>query len=114
MKCPYDLSPESDKKLTMNDLNWLSLKENHDYYYQIETQMLCVDVEFGDFVVWSANETKITRYSKDPSICDIIISKCTDYFYFYNAVIPELLTHIHTRNRKIETNCKLQLQNIRI
>ena len=30
----------------------LSLKHNHAYYYQMQLQMKCCNVKYGDFVVW--------------------------------------------------------------
>lgn len=99
IKCPYNLSAESEKNMKMSDLDWIPLKETHDYYYQIQMQMLCVNVQLCDFVVWSENECKILRYSRNALTCSSIINKCTGYFH--NAVLPELLAKFHSRKRKM-------------
>lgn len=60
IKFPYNLTQSKD----LESLSYLSngkLKENHQYFYQIQMQLLLCEAKFGDFVVWSPNEYHIER-----------------------------------------------------
>ena len=34
----------------------MKLNCEHEYYYQVQTQMMCTGHQFGNFFVWSLNE----------------------------------------------------------
>jgi hypothetical protein len=98
VKCPYSVAQEGKSLWTLDyvDNVSLQLKENHIYFYQIQLQMLCAGVEFCDFIVWTPNEHLMLRCARNIDLCNEMMEKTRDYFY--NAIMPELLSKYHTRN----------------
>lgn len=72
------------------------LKKTHDYYYQVQTQMLATDTKFSYFVVWSLNILLVIKIEANLEIFDEIISKCT--IFHQQIILPELLGRFWTRN----------------
>lgn len=76
IKCPsksQDLSPEEAvrKKIikfcTLTDRE-LKLKKNHDYYFQVQGQMLVTGISQVYFVVWTPKGINIEKIYKDEEI----------------------------------------------
>lgn len=102
VKCPYNLTNGKD----LESLSYLSngkLKENHQYFYQIQTQLLLCEAKYGDFMVWSPNEYHIERIYINNDICMEIIAKFK--WFFYEAILPELLGRYFTNRHSIEQTC---------
>jgi hypothetical protein len=58
LKCPFCLGDVSNDitclpYLSQDSEGVLKLIEEHDYYYQVQLQMLCSETKYADFFVWS-------------------------------------------------------------
>jgi len=95
IKCPYSLSQGND----IENLDYLTdgnLKNNHPYFYQVQTQMLICGVNYADFVIWSPNNYHIECININHKLCNEIIIKSK--WFFYEAILPELLGRFVTTN----------------
>ena len=84
-----------------------SLQRDHQYYYQVQTQMFVCDVAFADFVVCTfPNDTATINIEW---ICvdeDFLVESIVQAGQFYTVLtLPELLGKWYTR----VTLCHLQL-----
>jgi putative phage-type endonuclease len=98
VKCPFCVK---DKKISESDdkiefLNHGKLKENHKYYYQVQTQMLITEKEFCDFVVWTQEDMTVQRIEPDQDSHDEIVTKSTNFFV--QVVLPEIMGNFVTRD----------------
>lgn len=94
-KCPYSLRDGS----TIQSLSYMNegkLNMNHDYFYQIQAEMLCANVMHGDFCVWTPHEMHVERIYLDEKFCETMLGKAE--VFFYEAIVPELLAKYFTRN----------------
>ena len=98
IKCPY-CTNNSDPELAAF-LKDGSLLSSHQYYYQIQTQMLVCQVEFGDFIVCTfPNDTPTLfrqRIEMDVDFLSQCIMKSGDLYKV--AIMPELLGRWFTRS----------------
>jgi len=86
IKCPYSLTEDN----RIGSMTYGKLNKNHQYYYQVQTQLLMCGVTYGDFVVWSMYEDcYVERIQIDYEMCDEIVAKSK--WFFYEAILPELL-----------------------
>ena len=78
IKCPYilkdtyikSLTPEQKKHFCLEICgDQLKLKRNHQYYYQIQTQIGIMKLKWCDFAVWSPKELYIERIVFDEIFC---------------------------------------------
>ena len=81
----------------------LALDHTHDYYYQVQTQLFVLNVEYCDFCVCTfsgdnVNGLHIERISKDFQFR----SDCTKQseHLFVTSILPELLGKWYTRPYK--------------
>ncbi len=71
VKCPYKLhwdpiETEMDWHFYMNYLDENNkLNRAHDYYHQIQGQLVATDLPWCDFIVWSPSKTHIQRIERD-------------------------------------------------
>jgi len=92
LKCPYCLSSlQSD----LEDVPYLRdghLIQEHDYFYQVQTQLMCMKLKYGDFFVWSPRVQEgvyhLERMSLKVNVCETILQG--SYTFFLESVIPEL------------------------
>lgn len=100
IKCPHSLT----KDKSIESLTYLTngkLIKNHQYYYQLQTQLLICGVTYGDFLVWSLYEDcYIERIYIDYEICDDIVAKSK--WFFYEAILPELLGRHFTNTLSVK------------
>ena len=76
------------KFLTINN-DKVALKRSHQYYYQVQTAMLCTQTQWCDFVVRTCIDFQVVeRIHLDQEFCSSFISK-VQKFYF-NSILPEL------------------------
>ena len=97
MKNPYTarsqtLKEASEKssfclKHNKND-NSFQLKESHDYYYQVQTQLYCTGRHWCDFVLRTDNDLHIERIKKNQAWQDKNLPKLKDFYL--SALLPEL------------------------
>ena len=66
----------------------LSLKRTHNYFYQIQTAMLCTETKWCDFVVRTTVDLHVERIFFDDSFCNSFLQKVR-YFYF-DCILPQL------------------------
>jgi len=77
------------KFLTLNN-GAVSLKRSHQYYYQVQTAMLCTQTEWCDFVVRTSVDFKVVeRVRVDNEFCDSFIHKVQGFYF--NSILPELM-----------------------
>ncbi len=77
----------------------LSLKKDHQYFYQAQTQIHLTQASYCDFVVWGAGEDgigeiHIERILPDTDFFDTMCEKVHTFVQKY--VIPELLAKVFT------------------
>ena len=97
IKCPF-VTKDDDP----HDAHFLengSLDTNHQYYYQVQTQLFVSGAEFGDFVVCTfPNNTPtllVERITLDEQFVNICIEQASHFFKI--AILPELLGRWYTR-----------------
>ena len=112
IKCPFCCRDKSfDEKavegsfcLEQSPDGTLTLKHNHQYYYQIQLQMYCCNAAVGDFVVWRKGEILIERIEYDAMFMESVIHKTAAFFY--KLVLPELVGKVLTRDKVAEITGK--------
>lgn len=105
IKCPYCLRNASPQEITEN-ADFLSkkdksLKKDHSFYYQIQTQLFVTELQFCDLVVWTNDNIYIERVHPNTVFWDAFLDKAT--LFFHKIILPELLSKIWTSKK--ETNC---------
>ena len=101
IKCPYkyrNMSPKSECALSdplfylkLDDKKQIILSREHQYYTQIQGQLLVSKQKQCDFVCWTTEDMFIEPIPEDVDLRDMIIEKCKNFFITY--LLPELLTH---------------------
>ena len=70
------------------------MKTTHQYYFQVQLQMLVTERDYCDFFVWTAgkheNDTHLVRVSKDLAFIENLKFKLEKVFQ--NAILPELVS----------------------
>ena len=64
------------------------LKQRHDYYYQIQCQLYCVDREWCDFVLKTNKDIHIERIYRDRNWWGLQQEKLRTFYF--DALLPEL------------------------
>ena len=64
------------------------LKRRHDYYYQIQCQMYCCNVEWCDFVVRINKDLHVERIPRNPNWWKQQLPRLKDFYF--DALLPEL------------------------
>ena len=108
IKCPYCHRGESiedaashDKNFCLkNTVNGLALDQSHAYYYQVQTQLFVMNVEYCDFCVCTFTDNlsdglHIERISKDFEFWNDCTKKAETFFL--TSILPELLGKWYTR-----------------
>ena len=87
----------------------LSLKRTHNYFYQVQSAMLCTETKWCDFVVRTIIDLHVERIFFDEDFCTNFIPKVR-YFYF-DCILPQL-----TDSRLPERFCEPMewIQNITV
>lgn len=65
-----------------------ALKKRHDYYYQIQCQMFCCDLEWCDFVVRTNKALHVERIFRDQTWWNQQLPKLRNFYF--SALLPEL------------------------
>ena len=95
VKCPY---ASRDREITTTSVPYmeqdgenLKLKEGHDYYYQVQGQLLCTNCSYCDFVVYTFIDFKICRVFRDDAFIGEMISKLQWFFdnYYRSALLKK-------------------------
>ena len=107
IKCPYNrredsiegVAPDSRSCLKVS-ANGTQLDTDHEYYYQVQTQIHVCKVDYGDFCVctFPSNSTPqihVERISPDPVFWEACLSTAT--MFFDCCLLPQLLGRWYTR-----------------
>ena len=102
MKCPHSVKesfPEDNNHSFCmekgSDGKW-TLKREHSYYYQVQTQMHACNLEYSDFIVWSESDgTLIDCVYRDTEFFDNIIDDLQHLFVY--GVLPEIVGKWYSR-----------------
>lgn len=106
-KCPYsarDLTPseactELKAFYCKLDEGRLTLKHNHNYFYQIQGVMAVTKRKWCDFVIWTPKGISIERIKADTSFWGKMEPKLDSFWDA--AILPELAAPEHTHKRPI-------------
>ncbi|KAG0435465.1 hypothetical protein HPB47_018463 [Ixodes persulcatus] len=74
----------------------LSLKRDHMYFFQVQTQMAVCNVAYCDFVMWTVKDIHIERVLRDETFWSQVLPRGTRLFV--SAILPELLSRYFTRS----------------
>lgn len=104
IKCPYatrnctviDMCLQDSSFLVEDDIGNICLDKQHDYHYQVQTQLLVTDVNHCDFIVWTNEDFFVERIYHDELFQETICEK--SFIYFNLCVLPELLAKWHSKN----------------
>ncbi|CAN7951533.1 unnamed protein product, partial [Ixodes pacificus] len=66
----------------------LSLKRDHMYFFQVQTQIAVCNVPYCDFVVWTVKDIHIERVFRDETFWSQVLPRGTRLFV--SAILPEL------------------------
>ncbi len=81
IKCPYSMKdkniPEACKSSSfcLEDSSTHKLKRRHNYYYQIQCQLHCVDCEWCDFVVKTSKDIHTQRIYRNKKWWEVAVVK---------------------------------------
>jgi len=97
IKCPYTAKDETISEKTVPYLCYqegtLTVSKTHDYYYQVQGQLLCTGAECVDFVVYTLKDIYISRIVRDEPFIAEMISKLNDFYasYYKPALLEKFL-----------------------
>ena len=86
------------------------LKQNHSYYYQIQTQLLVTGYDACDFFVWTKKDHSLTRVQANIELQNEIISKSKAFFS--KILLRELVAKYYTESNKENTNSTICICNM--
>ncbi|XP_065669374.1 uncharacterized protein LOC136088745 [Hydra vulgaris] len=107
IKCPFSLKDKSLKEVIVKDAFCVGvnmngnyfLKQEHQYFFQVQLEMRVTGVSYCDFMVWTPSEFVVLRIEPDTSFIENVLIKCD---IFWNTfILRELVT------REIESERKL-------
>lgn len=107
IKCPYSAKDEIITAKTVPYLchheGKLTLSKSHDYYYQVQGQLLCTGAECVDFAVFTFKELYICRIFRDEAFIADMLTKLNDFFVSYYR--PALLEKFLAKDYFIDMIC---------
>ena len=103
IKCPYcardltisELSASGVRTCLTEENGQLSLNKDHEYMYQVQTQLHVCSVDYVDFVVWTNKDIHVERIEKEPEMWSEICEQSKHFFD--KAVLPELLGKFYSK-----------------
>lgn len=109
VKCPHSVKqsfPEDNDHSFCTEKgsngNW-TLKQEHSYYYQVQTQMHVCNVDFCDFIVWSeCDGLLIHRVYRDTTFFNDIIESLQHLFVY--GILPEIVGKWYSRKPAANLN----------
>jgi hypothetical protein len=87
VKCPfvardYKITPQTIPYLkNQNDV--LALDNKHDYYYQVQGQMLCTGAKAVDFVVFTFKDLYVCRVNREDAFISDMVAELTEFYEHY-------------------------------
>jgi hypothetical protein len=120
VKCPYcvkhgtieDIAERGDKCLQKTADGRITLKDDHAYFYQVQTQIFLCNAEYCDFVLWTNEGLHVERILPDVLFWHGVLEECTKFFKI--VILPELAGRLFTRstivnNPRIVSACANQM-----
>jgi hypothetical protein len=107
IKCPYSCRDIVDFKELKRSQFWprylkkgrslhsSTLKQDSDYYYQVQGQIFLTNAKWCDFVVWTPNFMKVERIWPDKEWQKTVVPAIREFFMEY--MYPLLLSHDQDR-----------------
>ena len=84
----FGRKPSSCLKVQEKFYDTCRLKHGHDYYYQVQCQLYCTDMEWCDFIVKTEKDIHIERIGRDRQWRNSQMDKSSQFYF--NALLPEL------------------------
>ena len=101
VKCPFHIReglPEDDDPgnfcMTKIDGEW-SLKRDHSYFFQVQTQLQVCRLPYADFVLWTETGIIIERIYVDPSFWEGLIGDVQHFFKY--GILAEIVGKWYSR-----------------
>ena len=98
----FGSKPSSCLEVKENDT--CQLKHGHDYYYQVQCQLYCTDMEWCDFIVKTEKDMHVERIGRDRQWWNSQIDKC--HQFYFSALLPELACPRHKKGGIREPHLK--------
>lgn len=103
VKCPYTVRDQGINAYAKMQLAPLfaeengnfGIKEDHQYYYQMQMQLFVLNVDLAHFVVWTKNEITIIVVIKNISFWEIEYPKTK--IFFERVILPEIMGTFYIR-----------------
>ena len=102
VKCPYSCRDTSISEYASKQNSMLSpaqstyaLKQDHQYYYQVQCQLFISGAKYAHFLVWTPNETHIETILPDKSFFEKNVSESENFFKL--CILPEILAKYFTQ-----------------
>ena len=110
IKCPFKCTKRNAFELANNDKEFCMeikdgkhyLKRNHQYYYQVQLQMLISNIPICYFIVYNGEASLIEKIYVDKEFLTENLNKARDFFIL--AILPELLAKWYSRNHNTFVN----------
>lgn len=92
VKCPYaarnSIISSSSVKYLHETVSGFELLTDHDYYYQVQGQMMCTDREVCDLIVFTFEDVKVLKFPRND---DFITEMTKQLELFYNSYFKKAL-----------------------
>jgi hypothetical protein len=110
VKCPYSarndlINPDTVPYLVECN-NELALDPNHNYYYQVQGQLMCSGKQFCDFMIYTQKDVRIIRIERSESFIFSMQTRLNEFFE--NHLKPVLIEkHLFKNSQKYTFNYKV-------
>jgi len=110
IKCPFCHKDSTVEEATAEDRRFcleevdgeVHLKRNHQYFYQVQTQIHVTKSDFCDFAVWTENSLHYERILPDTDFWQDILQRASQFFLY--GILPELTAKFYTSHASITSN----------
>ena len=89
-------SPSTNRVKEVDD--GVHLSRSHQYYYQVQSQLHILGVQFTDFVMWTEKGMYIERIMPDNDMWVKTLNEAS--LFFKRCILPELVGKYYTRNER--------------
>lgn len=102
IKCPFVSRNKNIDTVTVPYLmqnDGLTLDSKHDYYYQIQGQMMCTGADMCYFVVFTFKDLKCIRIKRDNEFIEAMKDRLVSFYesHFKQNVIHKLMYRDYSR-----------------
>jgi len=85
VKCPYRaknkyISPVTVPYVKMVDVK-MALSKTHQYYYQVQGQLLCTEANFCDFIIYTITDFQCIRVKRENEFISSMLEKLESFYY---------------------------------